>query len=405
MRSPLRPVAAIVRAVAAPAVGAAAFALSSVAAAQTVVIDPTLPIAAQVPSTSTNPPTGPTAPTTATPPATQAPALSTTSAPTAPSPEPLAGWYGFETLAVDAAGLVAGGIAYNVQEAGGARPSHRVTIGGALTTGVLTVGGLGAPAVHLANGNVSSAGVSAQMRIVYAPMTAYLIGFGYCLPRSLKNCWTDGLTLGNGITLGAASVIDALVLAKRFVPRDAPTAPPPPRGTWYGWQLASADAIALGTSLAVGSRVNFETKDGATYTRTFNIGMTYALLSIPASPIIHLVHRHPERAALSLGAHLFLPVAVAMYGALAYCSTAGAISGCLPQGAEGGVLVGALAASVFDAGVLGVERAQPTYVPVGTGGEPNLHAAVRRPVPPSMQVAPTFTPRPGGGLVAIAGTF
>jgi hypothetical protein len=72
-----------------------------------------------------------------------------------------------------------------------------------------------------------------------------------------------------------------------------------------------------------------------------------------ASPVIHLVHGHPGRAAGSLGLRLLLPFGAALGGAaLENCRDSGDLDFCGLGGALAGGLVGLVAASVIDATLL-----------------------------------------------------
>jgi len=130
---------------------------------------------------------------------------------------------------------------------------------------------------------------------------------------------------------------------------------------YYGWEILLADAAAWG--LLVTSRSDAQAALG--------LGI-YAL----AAPAIHAANDEPVHAGLSLGLRLGAPV---VGGYLAERNSHSSEDDGIPP-AFGGIILGAIAAEVFDAAVLGWHT------------ERHLHAGY----------APA---RGGGGVFSLSGAF
>jgi hypothetical protein len=193
--------------------------------------------------------------------------------------------------------------------------------------------------------------------------------------------------------------------------------------TWYGWQTLATDVAAQAITFARageddGARSQRFTSElgrepigvailvaGGPPFRTFFdvveghrpewIGLgTYVL----AAPLVHLVHGRPKMALYSLGVRVLAPVGAGLGGALiggvggagidVLSGDDGDVSAKAIFGALGGMFglcAGYLGAVALDAGMLSVEE-RPR-----AAGELRLSSVFHR--------------RPGGGVVAIAGTF
>ena len=142
---------------------------------------------------------------------------------------------------------------------------------------------------------------------------------------------------------------------------------------WYGWQIAAFDLPV--TAL-----------QGVTFHAAYLVyGLTYPALWVGA-PIIHLDHGNVGRAAISLVLHVGLPFLGAELG----CSAGGRHGGPLEDTCDetwfrGGEALGALAATVIDAGLL-------AYDEVPSDGRP-------------VAAAPTFSAGASGFAVGWAGRF
>jgi hypothetical protein len=142
---------------------------------------------------------------------------------------------------------------------------------------------------------------------------------------------------------------------------------------WYGGPILLTDGIAYG-SLALGFEVE-KTAPGALPIG----GLTYAL----GGPIVHLVHGNWGRSAISVGARVALPIVGLAIGANTDDGYDGSSGGTDRMGALlGGVLIGMVAATLVDAGLLAYE-----------------------PVAESPTVAPTVSLGKDHAVVGAAGTF
>lgn len=107
----------------------------------------------------------------------------------------------------------------------------------------------------------------------------------------------------------------------------------------YGWTLVAADLINLGghAAIAILADENQRFKDVWPYTLTG--------VFVLSGPVVHLLQGHPSQAGQSLGARVAIPLAFGLVGGLVAQDTG--------DGRAVGGAVGMVAASVFDALVLG----------------------------------------------------
>lgn len=157
-------------------------------------------------------------------------------------------------------------------------------------------------------------------------------------------------------------------------PRD-----PFPARRWYGWQTLLLDGAAI--ALTVGGAG----LDGNDAAQTPALGLALGTY-LAGGPVVHLLHGHPGKAALSLGLRVGVPVTA---GAIAAAATQ-----CKPEldgeacgmgtviATIGSAALGAVVASIID----------------GT-------AIARDPVPNAPSVSPVVQVGKNGGVVGLAGRF
>lgn len=118
----------------------------------------------------------------------------------------------------------------------------------------------------------------------------------------------------------------------------AATAPAPAPSSYSG-QIVLADVGQLGLGLAIA---------GAART-PWPVAVTWSV----ASPIVHALHHHPGRAALSFLLHVALPTVGALAGSqISACGGSSSYETCYMTGFWVGGLLGAAAATTIDAAVL-----------------------------------------------------
>jgi hypothetical protein len=272
----------------------------------------------------------------------------------AAEPEPLppaSTWYGWQTLAIDAASLVLGGaIAATADVA--IEPLNIVAA---------TWFGAGAtftPAVHYAHDNWP-VGLSAFGLRVVAPPVIGLVGWlGACTGHGEfdSECAQDGWGVGSLVGLSGAALVDGLLLA-----RERPQRTPPGRPThWYGWQLLVLDVLGYGGGAVLAAR-NPRTDDGDEIhpaLPTWAVGYTVTVIG---APIVHFAHARVGIGFASLGLRLLAaPLIGVLPGLWGYCAaTGGGDDDCAAHGAQWGLLGGSLAVGLFDALVLAHEPADP----------------------------------------------
>jgi len=155
---------------------------------------------------------------------------------------------------------------------------------------------------------------------------------------------------------------------------------------WYGWEPLMADGTAIAMMLT--SRAT-----SGVPSQTLTILGTGDYLF--GSPLIHLTHNHPGKAAASLGLRAVLPVLgflTATLGGAAVLSAEGqgdALFGGAIYGADYGVYGGMAIAALLD----DVLVAQENVLPVRA--KPDMRATIE----------PRLTPTIGGGTIGVGGTF
>ncbi len=276
-------------------------------------------------------------------------------------------WYGMQTLAVDGAGLLAGGIAAATLDFS---PRHEPpTLG--LVAGVwYGVGAVGAPAVHYANGNVGLGMASLGFRTLIPPVTGFFGLIGVCVGRGdfEHDCVVDGYVGGTVFGLASAAAIDAGLLAW-----DPPPRKTEPERYWYGTQTLAVDAgtLAFGAYLATREP---RTKSGqkihpalATWVGAWSLGLL-------GGPIVHFVHGRVGMGFASFGLRAVAGPLGAVPGLMGYCAATAGVRGCTETGASWGLLGGLVAIDLLDGLVLAHEKvdakqasAQQVFVGVGPG--------------------------------------
>ena len=183
-------------------------------------------------------------------------------------------------------------------------------------------------------------------------------------------------------TASAALALIAAVLGAPALARANPDGLPPrpdtpaPSATSYAGQVVLADlAGVVGTGLMLSN------------TRQVKTSFAPVLL---ASPIVHLVHGNPGKAAASLLLNVGVPLAGAFltYSLDRATCTPSDNGGCGPEGAVPGALLGFLIAVVLDASLLAHESPAPAPAPARPSLAPSLSLS-----------------RAGGGTIGLTGNF
>lgn len=154
----------------------------------------------------------------------------------------------------------------------------------------------------------------------------------------------------------------ALLVAPAVAHAETKEAPQTPT-RWYGWQLLAVDAASITTFSLVTYRPESFYSDTAWYLAAG----TYLL----TGSIAHAVHRNWDAAIMSLPARAVVPFAAGLVGMGVRCKghTPGAMDDdCAGRGFMGGLLVGAVALSALEAGLVSYEKApeKPTITPTAS---------------------------------------
>lgn len=276
-------------------------------------------------------------------------------------------WYGAQTLAVDGAGILAGGIAAATLDFS---PRHEPPKLGLVAGAWYGVGAVGAPAVHYAHGNVGLGMASLGFRTLIPPVTGFFGLIGVCVGRGdfEHDCVVDGYVGGTLAGLAGAAAFDAGVLAW-----DRPPRKEEPERYWYGAQTLAVDAgtLAFGAYIAAtGPR----SKSGqklhpalATWVGAWSLGLLGA-------PIVHFAHGRVGTGFGSFGLRALAGPMGALPGLIGYCAATAGVRGCTETGAAWGLLGGLVAIDLLDGLVLAHEKvdskkasAQQVFVNVGPG--------------------------------------
>lgn len=138
--------------------------------------------------------------------------------------------------------------------------------------------------------------------------------------------------LGWGARTASAEGIDP-------VSQPAPTITSTTPTTSYSGQILAADFASLGVGLAVARAAGTPWAGAVTWSF--------------ASPIVHAIHHHPARAALSLLLHVGLPTLGALAGSqIGACPGTSSYETCYIRGLWAGGVLGAAVATTMDAAVL-----------------------------------------------------
>jgi hypothetical protein len=112
----------------------------------------------------------------------------------------------------------------------------------------------------------------------------------------------------------ALCVLALLSLSPHLARADEPSAAPPPAAAvspspqrWYGWQPLLVDAGSIAAMVGGGFA------QGPAGDSTIVLGSAGAVFG---SPVIHLAHKHPRKALISLGLRTLIPLGAACTGAL-----------------------------------------------------------------------------------------
>lgn len=158
----------------------------------------------------------------------------------------------------------------------------------------------------------------------------------------------------------AAATIALIILATPTARADAPPASPAPTATSYRRYTLTADVVSLSLMVAGGLAEGEDGRDTALSSNLMGAGVLGGLF---ATPIIHGVRGHADRAVGSFFLRAGLGVAGAGLGfALADCRGDDAL--CELDLVGPGFLVGFVAASLIDAAAMTTERRGPaTWAP------------------------------------------
>jgi hypothetical protein len=285
------------------------------------------------------PPAVPPAPATAWS-ASQAPAAPPASTTPAPAPEE---WRGWQTLAVDLAGVAAGiGVAASVDS-----DASKL---GLFTATWYGVGVVGAPAVHHANRRWPVGIADFAVRALFPPVVGVSGLLVSCVYNDefdrgcARSGWSGGMLFG----LAGAAAFDALLLS-RSSERDSPG----PGGSWYGLQILTIDVIAFGVGAFYAMKAPREGHDRPHPGLALWV-MDYLIGSIGA-PIVHFAHSNVGLGFASLGMRLFLSPMGAVIGLMGVCAATAGSDDCAGEGAQYGLFGGSLAIALFDAFALARE--------------------------------------------------
>ena len=276
-------------------------------------------------------------------------------------------WYGLETLAVDGAGLLAGGVAAATLDFSRGHEPPKL---GLVAAGWYGVGAVGAPAVHYAHGNTGLGMASLGFRSLVPPVTGFFGLIGVCVGRGdfEHDCVVDGYVGGTIFGLASAAAFDAGLLAW-----DHPRRDPEPERYWYGAQTLAVDAGTLAFGAYIATREP-RTKSGqkihpalATWVGAWSFGLF-------GGPIVHFVHGRWGIGFASFGLRAVAGPLGAVPGLMGYCAATAGVRGCTETGASWGLLGGLVAIDLLDALVLAHEKVdtktasdRQVFVGVGPG--------------------------------------
>jgi hypothetical protein len=211
--------------------------------------------------------------------------------------------------------------------------------------------------VHYAHGNDAGALASFGVRLLFPPLTATIGLLENCLKDSnFKNHCTDpGLIGGSLVGLAGVAAADALLFAREDFGRDWKG-----RGIRYGWQIMTVDAIGYGAGIAF-AFTHPRTRAGKTIHPALAVWTFGYSIGVIGAPIVHFVHGEVGTGFGSFGLRLLAGPAGALPGLIGYCAASGGAKDCVAQGAQWGLLGGAIAASLLDAFVLARETERDAH--------------------------------------------
>ncbi|HEY8039774.1 MAG TPA: hypothetical protein VIF15_08280 [Polyangiaceae bacterium] len=301
-----------------------------------------------------------------------------------PYPKHESTWYGWQILAVDAAGIGAGLGALAVTSGENIDPAHVPSPAGYLATGLYAVGSVGGPAVHWAHGQIGKGFGDMAMRVLGPPTIGLFGMLFYCGTRQFNDCAQNGMI--GGVLAGEvlASGIDAALLADD----DDRPLHPKPQGDWYGPHVWLADAASLGFGVYVATANQNNGQSSLSAIEAAGLG--WWAVSWLVAPIAHFAHGRIGYGFADVGMRLIVPPVLGVVGILGYCSTTGGIRDCAIDGLAGGIGLGTLGVSLFDGLVLAHE-APPE--------EPEKEPA------PSTGWSPVIQPVRGGATLGAGGMF
>ncbi|MBX5480461.1 MAG: hypothetical protein IRZ16_01235 [Myxococcaceae bacterium] len=252
--------------------------------------------------------------------------------------------------------------------------------------GLLNVGLIGAPAVHMAHRRGTWGMASLGTRLFLPPISSLFGALSACVASGSfeRACTESGMT--GGFLAGAlgASALDAFVYAN---PNDFERRRPE---RWYGWQILSVDAIGalFGASVYANAVARGSVMDPRFGPEVFFAAGMYAVGAIGA-PIVHLFHRQWLRAFGDFSMRLFVPAMWIAASLIGNCAATSGISGCADSSISPGLFLGTVAVAAFDAAGLGWEEAGDSR-PTGTA---------------AIAVFPSVTVREGRPHVGLGGVF
>jgi hypothetical protein len=279
-----------------------------------------------------------------------------------PAAKEPAEWTGWQTLAIDVAGLAIGlGVASSTDGA-----ASDIGIVAGTWYGVSLVG---APAVHYVNKHWPTGLADFGLRALVPALMGVGGLFVECLDSDLDDsCADKGFAVGTLIGLGGAAAFDAFVLSSANA-HDAPRT----RGEWYGVQILVVDLIAYGIGAYLAIKDPKEGHDRPHPGLSLWV-MDYIIGTIGA-PIVHFAHSNIGLGFASIGARLLLSPIGAVLGIIGACGPTAGSHNCTEEGAQWGLLGGSVAIVLLDALVFAREEvpetaaasASPVDVTIGAG--------------------------------------
>jgi len=261
--------------------------------------------------------------------------------------EPTSGWYGWQTLTVDAAALALGA-------AIAASADVELEPANVVAATWYGVGAVAAPAVHHAHDNWPIGLSDFGLRALAPPVIGFFGWITACTAnRDFESeCAASGWGVGSLIGLSGVALIDGLVLARPRTAVDERAS----RTSWYGWQMLAIDLVGYGLGAATVS--GKRTDEGAEIHPALGAWAIGYTVGVIGAPIVHFAHGKVGFGFLSLGLRaLAAPLLGVLPGLAGYCAATGGASDCAEHGAQWGLLGGSLAVGLFDALVLAHEPA------------------------------------------------